>query len=89
MRKVFSDELAQELGYQKYWPERKDWVIATFGVLVACSVLVGILCSILMLTGNWERQFVAKTCADYANYPISQLPAKCAAEYKVSALTNI
>lgn len=86
MRPVFSEEVARELGYQKYWPEKKDWAIATFLVLAAGVVFVCLLIGVLQLTGNWDRQFVEKTCADYANYSIKDLPAKCAAEYHVSSL---
>lgn len=86
MKPVFTPEVAQELGYQKYWPEKKDWAIG-FGIaVVVAAIFAGAIVAILMLTGNWERQFQTPTCADYANRAIKDLPARCAAEYGVGNL---
>lgn len=43
MKKIFSDEVAQELGYQKYWPEKSDWTIATLGIFAVFVILFGVL----------------------------------------------
>lgn len=37
MKPVYSPEVAQELGYQKFSPELKDWIIATLGCLGALA----------------------------------------------------
>ncbi len=57
MKAVFTDEVAQELGYQNYWPEKSDWALATLGCLGVGIVFVLILIGALMVTGNWDRQF--------------------------------
>lgn len=77
MKAIFSDEVAQELGYQEYWPELKDWVIATIACLAAGVLFVGLLCLILIATGNWDKQFQVRPCTDYADVSISNMPARC------------
>lgn len=78
MRALFSEEAARELGYQKHWPEKKDWVLAVLGSLAAGGVFVGVIVSVLMFTGNWNRQFEPNPCKQYANENIASVPAKCA-----------
>ncbi len=41
MRPVFPDDVARELGYQKYEPELHDWILATLGCLAVCAIFVG------------------------------------------------
>ena len=41
MKPMFSPEVAQELGYQEYWPELHDWVFATIACLVGGFVITG------------------------------------------------
>lgn len=77
MRKLFDDETAQHLGYQQYWPEKKDWAIAILGVLAAGAVFVGLLVGILMLTGNWDRQFEPNPCEQYRNLTLESIPVGC------------
>ena len=43
MKKVFDDEVANELGYQKYSPELHDWIFAVVGVLGCYFLFVGII----------------------------------------------
>ena len=52
MRKVYSDEEARLIGYQKYWPEWQDWALGIFGCLAFCGVFVGVLLIILHATGR-------------------------------------
>lgn len=47
MKPLYDEEVARELGYQKYWPELHDWVFTTAGVLVFGIVCVGGLVAIL------------------------------------------
>ena len=56
MKKLFSDEVANELGYQKYWPERKDWLIAIVGTLLFCGMAYGIAIFSLQKSGYIERE---------------------------------
>jgi len=43
MKPVFSEKVAQELGYQKYWPQWYDWLISLGIVLFACTIFAGFL----------------------------------------------
>lgn len=83
MRKLFDDEVAQYLGYQKYWPEKKDWALAILGCLGVGVVFVLILCGILMTTGNWDRKFQPNPCANYSDTYIGSVPAKCADYFNI------
>lgn len=49
MRPLFTEEVARELGYQKYWPELHDWVFATIACLLGGFLLTGILIVGVML----------------------------------------
>lgn len=56
MKKVFTDEVARELGYQKYWPERSDWFLGISGALLIMGIVsVGIF-EIMKQTGYLDRQ---------------------------------
>lgn len=78
MRAIFTEEVAQEIGYQIMWPEKKDWTLAIFGCLSAGVIFCAILCGILILTGNWDRQFQPNSCVKYSDFPVREVPAKCA-----------
>lgn len=43
MKPVFDEEVARSLGYQKYWPELHDWVIAIIATLVVTLAIVGLI----------------------------------------------
>lgn len=88
MKAIFSDEVARELGYQKYWPELHDWVLATCGVLAALVFLAGIFVGVLMLTGNWDKQFQVRPCSSYANYSINDIPIRCISDYGITTITK-
>lgn len=81
MKAVFTEEVAQYLGYQKYWPEKKDWVIAIVGCLALGVLIMGVICGVLIATGNWDKQFEPDPCVQYANGPIGAIPAKCASYF--------
>ena len=51
MKPVFSPEVAQELGYQKYWPEWQDWAFGTLAVLAALGAFMGIVWLFVHLAG--------------------------------------
>lgn len=50
MKPVFSEEVARELGYQKYWPEKSDWVKGT----VFCLAVGVIAWSLVMVVFLWK-----------------------------------
>ena len=56
MKKLFSDEVAQELGYQKWWPEKSDWVKAIFWTLAFIAFIYVGTFYFLDKTGYLERQ---------------------------------
>lgn len=47
MKPVFDEAVTRELGYQKYWPELSDWLVA-LGVVVLALGVVGILISTII-----------------------------------------
>lgn len=49
MRPVFTEEVARELGYQEYWPEKMDWVIGTVAVLLGSVIFMGLMVGAVML----------------------------------------
>lgn len=52
MKPMFSEEVVRELGYQKYWPEKSDWAIATAIGAFTCVVFIGVLWTALRLFGK-------------------------------------
>jgi len=56
MKKVFSDEVANSLGYQKYWPEKSDWTLAIFLTLAVMGVILGITLFVMDKTGYTQRE---------------------------------
>jgi hypothetical protein len=42
MKPVYTAEVAQEIGYQKFRPELHDWIFATAGCLVFVFGIVGL-----------------------------------------------
>lgn len=88
MRPIFDEEVAQFLGYQKYRPEKKDWALAGLVVIAVMIVFVGIIVGVLMLTGNWDRQFKPTPCSAYTNTTISNTPIRCLKELGIAPLTD-
>ena len=43
LKPIFSEEIARELGYQKYKPELIDWVIGMAASLVIGVFIVGVM----------------------------------------------
>lgn len=37
MKPIFDEQAVRELGYQKYTPGKKDWII---GIVIALSILI-------------------------------------------------
>lgn len=56
MKKLFDDETANYLGYQKYWPQRSDWLFAIAGVLLFMVIVFGGTFEIMRSTGYLDRQ---------------------------------
>lgn len=41
MKPAFDEEVARELGYQKYYPELKDWIVVIIAVLGCVALVMG------------------------------------------------
>lgn len=61
MKKVFDDETARFLGYQKYWPERSDWIKYAAIVLIATAIVVGIIMTMIGIIKGFDFEVPAYT----------------------------
>lgn len=56
MKKLYSDEVANELDYQKYWPEKSDWAKAIFGFLLSAGLFFAVFLYAFNVTGYTARK---------------------------------
>lgn len=56
MKEVFTPEVANSLGYQKYWPEKSDWALAIGGTVFFFALVFCITLFTLDKTGYTKRE---------------------------------
>lgn len=87
MRPIFDEEVAREIGYQKYQPDWKDWVFGVLLVLACALIGLGFIMVVLNISGNWiEKQYQPSPCSYYADWEISRVPVRCATYFGVGKI---